>query len=129
MFEVAVDRAQNWYNVQAEQRMRLMYFYVVLLAGNLAFLGTALNANNRLMTVLVGIGLVFWSIVFKLLDRRTSGMIKIAEAALQKLEDKIAEEIHIPEMRLIANHELNKHFSYRLLFNVLYLGHYWGFLQ
>ena len=93
MFEVAVDRAQNWYNVQAEQRMRLMYFYVVLLAGNLAFLGTALNANNRLMTVLVGIGLVFWSIVFKLLDRRTSGMIKIAEAALQKLEDKIAEEI------------------------------------
>ena len=121
MFDIAVDRAQNWYNVQAEQRMRLMYFYIVLLAGNLALLGAASNGNNRSMMLLVGIGLIFLSAVFKLFDRRTAVMIKIAEAALRKLEEKIADETQISEMRLIDNHEMSNSISYRLLFNALYI--------
>lgn len=120
MFEIAVQRAQNWYNVLAEQRMKLMNFYVILIVGNLALFGGAIAASNSLAISLIGLELSILSVVFKLLDRRTAKLIKISEAALEKLEARLAAETQIPEMMLIHHHESEGSYSLRVLFNVIF---------
>jgi hypothetical protein len=85
-FEIAVNRAQSWYNLLAEQRMRLMNFYVVILAASAALAGSMNGGLVSPLALLSGLGLTVISIVFKLLDRRTSEMIKVAEKALSILE-------------------------------------------
>lgn len=120
-FEISINRAQNWYNLLAEQRMRLMYFFVLILAGNMALVGSTYEKAPPFLLILVGIELSLVSVIFKLLDRRTAEMVKLAERALVKLEENLVSITGVGEMALIGNHEKRKAPSYRQLFNVLFL--------
>lgn len=125
-FQTAFDRTQNWYNVLAEQRIKLMNFYVLIFLGSATSIGVASNSSNHIFLLMIGFATIFFATTFKLLDRRTASMIKIAELALRKIEDRLAEEFSLPELRFIEAHDqISEFFTYRKLLNIVY---FFGFL-
>ncbi|HDS1554324.1 hypothetical protein U4I37_12885 [Stenotrophomonas maltophilia] len=79
--------AWNYFSIHAAQRMAVFQFYITLVTaifgGGVLIAG---SAENRKWSVFLFILVPLLSFVFERLDRRTSQMIKKAEAALMELE-------------------------------------------
>jgi hypothetical protein len=118
---MALSRATMWFQVHADQRMKLMNFYVILLAGLIAGFAAALKDNSHLLEFLVAIVIIVLTYAFKNLDRRSASLVKDAEAALEKIEETLASETSIDQIRLIKLAE-KKHgiLSYRQSFNLIF---------
>ncbi|NQU58465.1 MAG: hypothetical protein HQ513_14625 [Rhodospirillales bacterium] len=128
--ELALTHATMWFQVHAEQRMKLMSFYVILLAGVIAGFAAALKDKNQLLEFLIAIAIVILTYAFKSLDQRTSSLVKNAEAALEKVEETLANETSFDQLKLIKLAEnRGGNFSYRQSFNFIFgLGYFLAFL-
>ena len=122
MIGQALTRSLNWFQIHADQRMKLMHFYVILLAGSLALLGTTIKDKNFTVEFIVGATLVIITYIFKNLDRRTAALVKDAERALAELDKRFATELELEAIELVAAAEKGKGaLSYRQSFNHLFL--------
>jgi len=100
----------------------LFNFFIVLLLAAVAGFGTAAKEGMSDLQILSGILLLAISLIFKLLDQRTSLLIKDAEGALQCLEEIMAKEFG-PKFRLVELSEMKRGTtSYRAAFSVVYIG-------
>lgn len=121
MIDNAIARAMSWFQIHADQRLKLMNFFVILLAGSLALFGSAIDGDNYILEIMVGASIMVITFVFKNLDRRTASLIKDAERALNVLDGRIASDLNMNEIKLIAASEMKKGiFSYRQSFNFLF---------
>ena len=128
--DMALSRATTWFQVHADQRMKLMNFYVILIAALIAGFAAALKDNNQLLVILIAIVFITLTYAFKSLDRRTASLVKDAEAALEKIEEAIASSTSIDQIKLIKmSEEKEGDLSYRQSFNLIFgLGYALAFL-
>lgn len=119
--ELALHYATNWFQIHADQRIRLMNFYIFLFAGLVTGLIATRKDDLLLVEVLIAGAMIVLTIVFKSLDSRTRSLIHGAEHALSKIEDVLAEATRIDEIKLIkAANNLDGKLSYRQAFNLIY---------
>lgn len=119
--ELAVERATSWFAIHADQRLKLMNFYLILLGAILAGFVTALEKQLLWLALLLSLVLLVITYCFKQLDRRTAQLIKAAEAALLKIEHAISETVAFDEIKLtLAAENKNGVPSYRRTFNKLF---------
>jgi len=55
--DIALSRAQSWFQIHADQRIKLINFFIILLAGTLALIGSALKDENSILLILAGISI------------------------------------------------------------------------
>ena len=122
MIEAALKHAMNFFQIHAEQRMKLINFYIILLAGSLALIGASFKDGNYKIQILTGISTCVITFIFKSLDVRTAFFVKKAEVAIDAIEKKLSDELGTEEIRIIkSSNEGSSIFSYRKSFNILFL--------
>ena len=129
MIDNALSRAMGSFQIHADQRLKLMNFFVILLAGSLALFGSAIIGENYLVEIVVSVSIMVTTYVFKNLDKRTASLVKDAEKALGVLEQRMSDELGMEEIKLIAAAEIKKKYilSYRQSCNILFvLGYVLG---
>lgn len=80
----------NYFSLHANQRMQLLHFYILLETFVITGLLTIfqLNGEFKIFRILLSVAIIFFSIVFKGLDKRAKEMIKYSENAIRYLEKK-----------------------------------------
>ena len=84
-----LDLYWKYFQLHSEQRMKMVQFYLSLIVVLFGSLFTLHSMEARITTaeIMVSIGIGIISLVFALLDHRTSILIKDAENAIKKVED------------------------------------------
>lgn len=120
----------KYFELHSNQRMQLMNFYIVLESLLIAGLISLLSADKDLMIWECGvcIAIVFFTLIFYGLDRRTKQMIKLCEDCIKILEKRNeGQQGDINEWVGVFSKEeqtsLNKReiWTYSCLFQKLYL--------
>ena len=119
------EHAQRHFSIHAGQRMSLFQFALAFWAGIYAALATARQYHLDSFAhaaALAGIGA---TIAFWLLDQRTRVLIKTSEAALEEIEQEIAEKTHSKAIRILAGGGRRRRWwplSYTQSFRIFYLA-------
>jgi len=74
MIDNALARAMSSFQIHADQRLKLMNFFVILLAGSLALFGSVIIGKNYLVEIVVGASFMVTTFVFKNFDERTASL-------------------------------------------------------
>lgn len=80
----------DYFSTHATQRMQILNFFIVLET----FFITALLAlfqfkiDFKVLRITLSIAIIFFSLIFNMLDKRTRQMIKYSEEALKSIEQK-----------------------------------------
>lgn len=127
--QTLLDHAWKYFEIHADQRIKLFNFYLVIIAASGSALTYILqNKNQSLLGVFLGLFLIFVSYIFWKLDQRTSFLIKQAEKILKNLEKEYDSKYYLfsnEDLEFSQNNTgLNifvKKFSYRILFNTTFL--------
>jgi hypothetical protein len=82
-FRFANEIAFKWFEVHAEQRLKLLNFFLIISGFCLAGFFGALQAKHTLAASVISGVLAAVSGCFKLLDRRSSQLLKLAEDFLK----------------------------------------------
>lgn len=87
-FDKALEHAWRYFALHAQQRIAVFNFFVVMSGILSTAIAATLQYGTRmaLMGVVLGLLLSVFSLVFQMLDRRVSTLIKHAEAALAAAE-------------------------------------------
>lgn len=120
--EIAITRSSDWFKIHAEQRLKLFNFYVIILIGLVAGYSAALKENITLIEFMAPIILLLVTYAFKNLDKRSAGLVKIAEQALQEIDAAVAERCGCAEFNIIGAAERKDGVpSYRQSFNLIFV--------
>lgn len=111
--------ALRWFEVHAEQRMKMMNFFIVVSGFCVAGFFAALQAKNILAASVVGVVLFIVAICFKQLDRRSAQLVKIAEQSLKSALRPLAEDSNNRDIITLSG-ERGWVPSYRQTFNALF---------
>lgn len=129
--EKSLDYAFQYFSLHAQQRMTVFNFFLLLSGALAGGIGASLTGEEpfALSGLFLSALLMLLSLVFYKLDRRTSFLIKHAEAALKE-----GEEIIVPESRLVgsettafenwqeSNSFVTRGWSYGYCFAVVFVG-------
>ena len=129
------DYAWKFFQVHADQRIRVFQFYIAISTTLFAGAIAASNLKIHAVVPIIGIFVSFISFIFWKLDSRTAGLVKNAEEAIKKLDARhklCGEEDGGPNrLELFARDDflVKKrygcrklfHFSYRNSFNCMFL--------
>lgn len=80
----------DYFVVHANQRIQILNFYIVLETFFITGLLTLfqLDGNLTAFRLILSVSIIFFSIIFFALDKRTKEMIKFSEEAIKTLEQK-----------------------------------------
>lgn len=122
----------SYFSFHGNQRITILNFYIILesaMIGGFMALDSSKIQNASIFEVAIGIALIFFSLIFYLMDLRTKHMIKISEAALIKIEEE--QKMQDPEVLIfsqekkktseIRKNKLMKLLSYSNLFGLIYM--------
>ena len=123
MFNNSLARAMGSFQIHADQRLKLINFFVILLAGSLALFVSAIIGENYRVVIVVSVSIMVITLVFWNLDKRTASLVKDAENALDVLEQRMSAKLGMEEIKLIAAAEIKKWgiLSYKQSCNILFL--------
>ncbi|MGN0005549.1 MAG: hypothetical protein ACI37Z_06235 [Candidatus Gastranaerophilaceae bacterium] len=80
----------DYFAIHANQRIQMLNFYIILetffITGLLALF--QFDGNLTVLRLILSLSIVFFSLVFYALDKRTKAMIKYAEDAIKTIEQK-----------------------------------------
>jgi hypothetical protein len=118
------DHAWDYFEFHAEQRLKTFHFFIVLQTGLVAVMLFAARTGGLDMRVqvLLGMVMIFFSYVFRKLDDRTKGMIKVSEETLKLLERRLfggAGDQELADAGPFANDPQIKGFVGRSFFGVV----------
>ncbi|MEM8970793.1 MAG: hypothetical protein AAGD43_01850 [Pseudomonadota bacterium] len=113
--------AWRWFDLHSRQRMQNFNFFVVLFAAACSALATSYSADFVEGIVGSAVALMTLSLVFKLLDMRTSFLIKLSEEALKVYErNEFSSELD-NAMQLVHLSDANPSGpTYRTSFNIIF---------
>ena len=113
-----IDLYWKHFQLHSDQRIKMLQFYlslIVVLFGAL-FTLHSMESRNLIAEIVVCIGIGVISVVFALLDHRTSLLIKDAEDAIKGMEAVVFSSDEDKKFALFINSEKNdaerKYFSY-----------------
>ena len=91
--DIALKRAESWFLIHADQRLKLLNFYIVLLAAIVA--GSLTTFEKKLYFPLLALAILslLLTYCFQQLDQRTRQLIKAAEIALAALESEVGKKL------------------------------------
>jgi hypothetical protein len=92
--EARITYAWNWFEYHASQRLQAFNFFLVIVAVLTSGYFTALDRDNAIMQIVVGIAGSVISYGFLALDFRNAQLVGDARHALRNLERALAMDIH-----------------------------------
>lgn len=124
----------DYFALHANQRIQILNFYIVLETFFITGLLTLfqLDGNLTVFRLILSASIIFFSVVFYALDKRTKEMIKFSEDALKTIEQKYSSEYSSEIMIFNKEQEktlferrwswfAKKFLSYSKLFKLIYL--------
>jgi uncharacterized membrane protein YbaN (DUF454 family) len=119
--KVANDVAMKWFEVHAEQRLKLLNFFLIIVGFCIAGYFAALQARNGFAASIIALLLTCVCLCFKQLDRRTTQLLKLAEDYLRESLAKLAVQIDSNTINFVERAEQKGSIlSYRQVFNILF---------
>jgi hypothetical protein len=119
--EVA-DFAFKWFQLHADQRLKVFNFFLVIAGICVAGFFTAMQAKNSIAASFISLVLVVVCVCFKQLDLRTAQLVEIGEDYLREWLENKNKKIGSTNANLIARADVNRRcLSYRQVFNILFL--------
>lgn len=100
-FKQALDHTWNWFALHASQRMHLINYFIVAAAFITAGYAAMLANDQYRVAAAVAVGGALVSVAFERLDIRTRELIRIAEAALSQLEERLVARTGIRELHFV----------------------------
>jgi amino acid permease len=103
---LALYYAWDHFAYHAQQRQTVFNFFLLLIGGCVAAYSSTIGENGgeyNYFRSFLGAVLVLASLVFWRLDQRNARLVKISEEALKELEARMAKDINVPSIRLMAN--------------------------
>ena len=120
-FNSANDYAFKWFEIHAEQRLKVFNFFLIISGFCVGGFFTALQAENRLAASVVSIVLAVVAYGFKQLDSRTAQLTKLAEDFLCQSLGALGEKLKSDQLNLVLRAEDKQGlWSYRQIFNILF---------
>ncbi|MCW5694802.1 MAG: hypothetical protein KIT48_20785 [Pseudolabrys sp.] len=119
--KVANDMAIKWFEIHADQRLKVFNFYLVISGFCIGGYFTAFHADNLVAATVVGLVLSIVSFCFKQLDRRTVQLTKLAEDYLNESLEKLCAQVGSENLNFVRRAEKKGDvWSYRKTFNTLF---------
>ena len=119
--EVA-DFAFKWFQLHADQRLKVFNFFLVIAGICVAGFFTAMQAKNSVAASFISLVLVVVCICFKQLDLRTAQLVEIGEDYLREWLEGKSKKVSSANVNLIAKADVKRRcLSYRQVFNLLFL--------
>ncbi|CAN7558610.1 hypothetical protein LJR090_004721 [Bosea sp. LjRoot90] len=118
--KILKDISVEWFKIHADQRLKAFNFFIIISGFLFTAYFAALSQKNRPACIFVGVMIISVCFVFKLLDMRTSQLLKLSEAAVSEVLSRI--EIDSDHKNLIGkSNQRGCTPSYRQSFNALFL--------
>jgi len=119
--DIAAKRAEEWFKVHADQRLRLFNFYVILVGASVAGFVSALAAEIYPFALVIAGLLAIATLAFKRLDRRVAELVKVAEGAHDFIDQLVSAKLQAPALRIaeLSDKKVGTK-SYRQSFNVIF---------
>lgn len=106
--DAAMRHAWDWFSLHAAQRMQSINLLLVSSALLLAGYGVAFQSRNYVVATVIAIAGVAVVLAFAGLDVRNRHLVRAGEAALRPLQDRLANQAEIPELRILDSVESPK---------------------
>ncbi len=120
----ARKHAWSWFTLHADQRLKSVNFYLILLAFLSAGFVTAHKEKLFGVGAVVSLFAIFTTYLFYQMDRRNRSLVKTAENALKPFENQLARNTNNDAVRLIESSDENARgeWTYTRIFRCLYLA-------
>lgn len=105
---LALYYAWDHFAYHAGQRQTVFNFFLLVIGGCIAAWSATIGesgAEYNYFRSFLGVVLALASLVFWRLDQRNARLVKISEDALKDLEARMAKDIDVPSIRLMAKAE------------------------
>ena len=105
---LALYYAWDHFAYHAQQRQTVFNFFLLLVGGCVAAYSSTMGHGGgeyNYFRSFLGAVLALASLVFWRLDQRNARLVKISEDALKELEARMAKDINVQSIRLMANGE------------------------
>ena len=89
LHELYRESAWRHFSIHAEQRLRMLQFYITVSTARLGGGVLLLRTDNEIAIILIGSLASFFSFVFWKLEARTRTLVKNAEDAIKHLDESI----------------------------------------
>jgi hypothetical protein len=120
-FKFASEVALKWFEIHAEQRLKLFNFFLILAGICIAGFFTALEKESPVAASVVAALLAVVSVCFKWLDQRTSQLVKLGEDFLRDGFGRVTLPVDKKVANIFERAERKEGlWSYRQIFNVLF---------
>jgi hypothetical protein len=107
--ELALDHAWHWFELHADHRMRALNFFVVSIAFLTAAFVTAIRFAHPIVSVIVCLAGLAFTLCFSRADTRIGELIKASETVLKPLQAQLAKETNVDALRISDHVEKSKH--------------------
>ena len=105
---LALYYAWDHFAYHAQQRQTVFNFFLLLIGGCVAAYSATIGESGgeyNYFRSFLGVVLALASLVFWRLDQRNARLVKISGDALKELEARMAKDINVQSIRLMANGE------------------------
>ena len=120
---LAKDIAFEWFKMHSEQRLKIFNFFLLISGISIAGYFTAIQADAHIAALVVSFFVILMCVTFKLLDMRTSELIKIGEYSLRRSLTALASSTSVEFIDLVDMAEQKTGtFSYRFTFNMIFVS-------
>jgi hypothetical protein len=107
--ELAINHAWSWFELHADHRMRALNFFVVSIAFLTAAYVTAVQFAHPLVSIIVCLAGLAFTLCFSRADVRIGELIKASEAVLRPLQGQLAQKTSLDMFRISELVEKSKH--------------------
>ncbi len=115
--------ALELFKVHADQRMKLMNFYIVIVGFSIGGYFTALQNVGWQASLVISLFLLFMTFCFWSLDRRTKQIVKISENSLKVVTEYLKEKIGRSEVEIVGiSDNKDGNWSYSQVFGLIFFG-------
>lgn len=118
--QAALDHAWAWFALHAGERMQCVNFFFVAVAFLAAGYVTALTRGHPGVSVGIGLLGAWLAIWFYGLDGRTRDLVDAGEAAMEPLQQRLAQEVGSEALELVKRVKHAKGVSYGTVLKVLH---------
>jgi hypothetical protein len=116
------DFAFKWFQVHADQRLKVFNFFLIIAGICVAGFFTATQAKNAVAASLISFVLVAVCVCFKQLDLRTAQLVEIGEDYLREWLEYKSKSLESTTVNIVKRADVTRNcLSYRWVFNLLFL--------
>jgi hypothetical protein len=116
--QAAISHAWNYFVYHAQQRQTVFNFFLILVGASIAAFGATLakpESSHPLFHAVLGVLISVCSFLFWRLDRRSTRLIKLAEAPLRSFESRLTAQTGI-DLEILKETDIKEESGFFSLF-------------